>query len=107
VKTFSGHREWVRQVRSNHDGTMLASCSNDQTVRIWVVSSTECKAEFREHDHVVECVAWANEKALEPICEAAAIDVSCIFQSTRYQVQVKCKNVKFSHLTTVGEAFAA
>lgn len=30
VKTFTGHREWVRMVRVYHDGSLLASCSNDQ-----------------------------------------------------------------------------
>lgn len=30
VKTFNGHREWVRCVRVNTDGSLLASCSNDQ-----------------------------------------------------------------------------
>lgn len=84
VKTFTGHREWVRQVKSNHDGSLLVSCSNDQTARIWVVSTAECKAELREHDHVVECVAWAPDSAVPFVCEAANIDVryDCIFVVT-------------------------
>lgn len=42
---------------------------------MWVVATGECKAELREHDHVVECVAWANEAASGPIAEASG-DVS-------------------------------
>ena len=30
VKTYTGHREWVRCVRVSPDGSLLASCSNDQ-----------------------------------------------------------------------------
>ena len=75
VKTFAGHREWVRQVRPNTDGSLLVSCSNDQTVRVWVVASGECKVDLREHDHVVECVAWAPNCAVPFIAEAANIDV--------------------------------
>ncbi len=62
-------------VRVNQDGSLIASCSNDQTVRVWVVSTKECKAELREHDHVVECIAWAPEAANPAINEAAGNDV--------------------------------
>lgn len=30
--------------------------------------------ELREHDHVVECVAWAPESAMSAINEAAGVD---------------------------------
>lgn len=75
VKTFTGHREWVRMVRPNQDGTLLASCSNDQTVRVWVVASKECKAELREHEHVVECISWAPESAYPTILDATGSEV--------------------------------
>jgi platelet-activating factor acetylhydrolase IB subunit alpha len=74
IKTFVGHREWVRMVRVSIDGTLIASCSNDQTVRVWVVASGDCKVELRDHDHVVECVAWAPETAVCHINEAAGIE---------------------------------
>lgn len=70
-----GHREWVRMVRVSLDGMLIASCSNDQTVRVWVIATGECKAELRDHDHVVECVAWAPESAVCHINEAAGIEV--------------------------------
>ena len=47
-----------------------------QTVRIWVVATNECKAELREHEHVVECIAWAPETAYPCINEAYGADVS-------------------------------
>lgn len=75
VKTFTGHREWVRMVRPNQDGTLIASCSNDQTVRVWVVASKECKAELREHEHVVECISWAPESAYSTIQDAPGSEV--------------------------------
>jgi WD40 repeat protein len=54
VKTYTGHRDWVRMVRiATPDGSnLIASCSNDQTVRIWALETKECKMELREHDHV-------------------------------------------------------
>lgn len=75
MKTFTGHREWVRMVRPNQDGTLIASSSNDQTVRVWVVATKECKAELREHEHVVECISWAPESAHPTILEATGSEV--------------------------------
>ena len=95
MKTYTGHREWVRSVRISPDGSLLASCSNDQvlysnaaiysslppfhsplqTVRIWVASTKECKAELRGHEHVVECIAWAPDVAIPHIAEAAGMQV--------------------------------
>ena len=46
-----------------------------QTVRVWAVATKECKAELREHEHVVECIAWAPESAAPYINEASGNDV--------------------------------
>jgi len=54
----------------------LASCSNDQTVRVWVASTKECKADLRGHEHVVECVSWAPDVALSHIADTCGIEVS-------------------------------
>lgn len=75
VKTYTGHREWVRMVRvSLLDGSLMATCSNDQTIRVWSTETKECKMELREHDHVVECIAWAPESSYAAIKEAAAAE---------------------------------
>ena len=55
-----------------HTGEYIATCSNDQSVKIWATETKECKADLREHDHVVECIAWAPETATAAIREAAA-----------------------------------
>ena len=75
VSTFTGHREWVRMIRIIGDGSLIASCSNDQTIRVWVVATRECKAELHEHDHVVECIAWAPQHSHPAILEAIGNEV--------------------------------
>ncbi|MCP9258128.1 Lissencephaly-1 [Dirofilaria immitis] len=70
VRTFAGHNEWVRMVRVHHDGNIFASCSNDQTICIWNTLSKECKMQFYDHEHVVECIQWAPDKTLRYIAEA-------------------------------------
>nr|CAD7438512.1 unnamed protein product [Timema bartmani] len=74
VKTFTGHSDWVRMVRVYEDGSLIASCSNDQTVRVWYTANKDCKVELRDHDHVVECIAWAPDSAAPAINEAAGAD---------------------------------
>lgn len=90
-------------VRVNHDGSILASCSNDQTLRVWAVSTKECKAELREHEHVVECLAWAPESGFPAINEAAGIDVSFlldagIFHKTMLHVEKKLTTLPYNLL---------
>lgn len=48
---------------------------------IWVVATKECRAELRDHDHVVECIAWAPEVSTPHIAEAADVEVSKLSQS--------------------------
>lgn len=95
VKSYVGHREWVRMVRVNPNGSVFATCSNDHAIRVWCLNSKECKVcvqknlifpivtneinfyfkvELRDHDHTVECIAWAPDTASASINEAAGVD---------------------------------
>lgn len=40
-----------------------------------MTATKECKAELREHEHVVECIAWAPDSAQPSINEAAGTEV--------------------------------
>jgi platelet-activating factor acetylhydrolase IB subunit alpha len=84
IRTLTGHRDWVRQVRIYIDGSLMASCSNDQSIFVWQISTSslqsnnsssgnvECRhVELRGHEHVVECIAWANENCGQSIMEAS------------------------------------
>lgn len=62
-KTLIGHEDWVRSVIATADGKTLASCSNDQTIRLWDVGSGKCAAVLRGHTHVVETICYATEAA--------------------------------------------
>lgn len=85
-------------VRPNQDGSLIASCSNDQTVRVWVVASKECKAELREHEHVVECIAWAPENAHSTILEATGSEVPGIAAASSSFLPPVAASYRFLHL---------
>ncbi|XP_036330043.1 lissencephaly-1 homolog isoform X2 [Rhagoletis pomonella] len=74
VKTYTGHREWVRMIRVHFDGAIFASCSNDHAIRIWLTSTKDCKVELRDHDHTVECIAWAPDSSIIAINEGTGVD---------------------------------
>ncbi|RWS16790.1 lissencephaly-1-like protein [Dinothrombium tinctorium] len=81
IKTYTGHRDWVRMVRVNKDGTLIASCSKDHTIIVWnvaanehILATNEQKVILKDHDHTVECIAWAPESAFSHVCEATGGD---------------------------------
>lgn len=70
-KTFVGHNDWIKMVRVNKEGTLLATCSRDHTIIVWNAnqsdllsssnSSNNIKCTLKDHDHTVECIAWAPQ----------------------------------------------
>eukprot|EP01132_Coremiostelium_polycephalum_P000700 gene700-863_t len=65
TKTLVGHEDWVRKVIVSEDGGCIASCSNDQTIKVWNLIKGECITTFREHSHVVECLAFSPANIVE------------------------------------------
>lgn len=50
VRTLSGHRGPIEQIRYNHAATFFASASKDKTVRLWNVNKlTEPPIELKDH----------------------------------------------------------
>lgn len=42
IHTLEGHSDWVRSVVFSHDSKLIASGSNDRTVRIWDATTGVC-----------------------------------------------------------------
>jgi WD40 repeat protein len=61
LKTFSGHADEVNAVKWDPSGTLLASCSDDCTAKVWDVNSTSGlpKWDFKSHQQEIYTVKWS------------------------------------------------
>jgi WD40 repeat protein len=58
VRTLDAHRGWVRALALSPDGTTLASCGNDQLVKLWSVADSSLLRVLAGHDSHVYNVAF-------------------------------------------------
>ena len=59
--SFKGHISWVHSVAFSPDGQILASGSNDQTVRLWDVNTGQCLKTLRGHTGCVQSIAFSPD----------------------------------------------
>ncbi|MFS7951724.1 putative transcription factor WD40-like family [Helianthus anomalus] len=52
VKTFAGHQGEVNAIKWDPTGTLLASCSDDSTAKIWSLKQDTCLHDLKEHTKV-------------------------------------------------------
>ena len=57
--TYPGHAAPVRAVAWSHDGTRIASASQDGTVQVWNAASGRLLLTYRDHTAPVWTVAWS------------------------------------------------
>lgn len=61
LKTYTGHTDEVNAVKWDPSGTLLASCSDDCTAKVWDVNSdrTDPMYDFKSHQQEIYTVKWA------------------------------------------------
>ena len=61
LKTFTGHTDEVNAVKWDPSGTLLASCSDDCTAKVWDVTSDKKEPlyDFKSHQQEIYTVKWA------------------------------------------------
>jgi small GTP-binding protein len=58
VRTLRGHAGWIGRIAWSPDGRMLASPSEDKTIRLWDAETGECLHTLRGHKRAVWSVAF-------------------------------------------------
>jgi WD40 repeat protein len=54
-RTLTGHRDDVNGCALNPDGTLIASASEDKTLKIWSVATGECLATLHVDGALASC----------------------------------------------------
>lgn len=94
LKEFEGHQKMVWQVKYNQDGSRFASCSVDNSVRVWNPGTGACVAVLTGHTAAVTTIAFNSEGVLA----SGSWDQSIIIwdlqgKSIRHQLQGHTGNV--------------
>src|SRR6266851_71420 len=58
VRTLRGHKGWIGRIAWSPDGQMLASPSEDKTIRLWDTETGECLRTLKWHRDKVGSTAF-------------------------------------------------
>jgi WD40 repeat protein len=64
LQTLEGHTSWVKSVVFSNDGTLIASGSDDNTIKIWNVATGEEEQTLEGHTNTVSSVVFSNDGTL-------------------------------------------
>lgn len=64
MQTLGGHGGWVNAVAFSHDGTLLASASDDVTIRLWNPETGEQMQTLEGHGDSIRTVAFSHAETL-------------------------------------------
>lgn len=61
IATLVGHTAWVRCVAFSPNGKILASGSNDHTIRLWDVQTGQCLKTLQGHSSGIQSIAFSSD----------------------------------------------
>ncbi|KAK4726194.1 hypothetical protein R3W88_031111 [Solanum pinnatisectum] len=82
VKTFSGHQNEINAIKWDPSGSLLASCFDDTTVKMWSMKQDGCLHDFREHSKEIHTIKWSPTGAGTSNLNQQLLLASASFDST-------------------------
>ena len=59
LKKFQGHNDEVNAIKWDPSGTLLASCSDDYTAKVWSMKQDQYIHDLREHKKEIYTIKWS------------------------------------------------
>jgi WD40 repeat protein len=72
IRTIDAHAGWIKALDISPDGAILASSSNDQTIKLWNAADGSPLGELKGHANHVYNIAWHPAAGQSASSEAAA-----------------------------------
>lgn len=74
VRTYEGHEDEVNCLKFDPSGTLLASCSDDYTAKIWSAKAPRLLHNLKEHTREVYTMQWCPQANRRLILATASFD---------------------------------
>ncbi|KAI0112397.1 WD40 repeat-like protein [Nemania sp. FL0031] len=93
TRVFRGHTDWIRTVAFSSDGRLLASGSDDKTVRIWNTETGETQHKLMVENFWIFSVAFSSQQGAlkDPMLAVGSETSVTIWDANRGQLLNKLK----------------
>ena len=59
IKTFKGHKHDVNAITWDPQGKLLASCSDDRSLKIWNMKQDTCVHNLQAYNNIIYTIKWS------------------------------------------------
>lgn len=61
---IEGHTDRIGTIAISHDSSIIASGSQDRTIRLWRASTGDCIHELKGHEDIITCIVFSQDAAI-------------------------------------------